>query len=109
MTIHAGVITPDGAVVRVLVGVTPRQRRTLQQALRPVPQPVALDVLVDTGADITCYDSRAVNALQLRRRRVVIVNAPALSGWGGAMTEEASLAIVHPSGNPADDLVGCQT
>jgi hypothetical protein len=92
-------------MVCVLVGVTPRQRRTLHMALRPVPQPVALDALVDTGANVTCYDSRAVKALQLRRRRFVIVNAPALGGWGGTRTEEASLTIVHPSGNPADDLV----
>jgi hypothetical protein len=60
---------------------------------------------VDTGANVTCYDSRAVQALQLLRRRFVIANTPALGGWGGAMTEEASLTIIHPSRNPADDLL----
>jgi hypothetical protein len=63
MTVYPGAITSDGAVVRVLVGITPRQRRTLHMIHRPVPQPVALDALVDTGANVTCYDSRAVQAL----------------------------------------------
>jgi hypothetical protein len=105
MTLLGGAITPDGAIVRVEVGVSRAHRRALQQAGHPVPPPVVLDALLDTGAETTCFDSQAVNALQLPHRGFVIVNAPALTGWLPRLALEAGLTVIHPSGVVAQNWV----
>jgi hypothetical protein len=105
MTVLADSIAPNGALVRVLVGIGASQRQKLRTAFRPIPQAVSLDALLDIGAETTCYDSQAVRALGLEFDTIITLNAPALGGFGLVSIEKASLTIVHPSGNPADDLV----
>jgi len=54
----------DGALVRVEVGVSQRRRRELFAARSPVAPPLTLTGLIDTGAEMTCIDVRAVQRLR---------------------------------------------
>jgi hypothetical protein len=98
-------LASDGAVVRVEVGVSSAQRQQLFAARRPVPQPALFTALIDTGAEVTCVDSRAASRLQLPRRRAMLpVNAPSAGGQSFTVFYNARLTVLHPSGNPTDHL-----
>ena len=102
----AGTLSARGAVVRVEVGVSRAGRRQLLAAYRPIPQPVVLSALVDTGADVTCVDAAAVRHLVFPGRQAITpVNAPSLGGLSYQMSQEVRLAVLHPSGRPRDTLV----
>jgi hypothetical protein len=97
-------IGSDGPLLRVEVGVSRSHRRRLRAANRPVPQALSLTALIDTGAEITCLDPRAVARLQLQSGSYVPVNAPSLGGLSFPNAYDVSLTVLHPSGNPADNL-----
>jgi hypothetical protein len=72
----------------------------------PVPPPFILTGLIDTGAEMTCIDVRAVLRLGLNPRRgATPVNVPGLGGLTWALAYDIDLTIQHPSGNPTDHLV----
>jgi hypothetical protein len=95
-----------GALIRVEVGVSDKQRIQLFAAYKPIPPPQTMTALIDTGAEITCLDSRMVRRLGLNAiRGTYAINAPALSGLTFAQFFDLRLTVIHPSGNPADGLV----
>jgi hypothetical protein len=96
----------DGPIVRVEVGVSQQHRVRLFAARRPVPQPLVLTALIDTGAGITCIDPHVIRRLQLQPKGGLrAVNAPGLGGLIFPQTYEVGLTILHPSANPADHFV----
>ena len=95
----------DGATVAVRVGVSRQELFRLRAARQPIPQPADLIALIDTGAQVTCVDPAAVRGQGLTLYGVTPVNVPAAGGLTGAVQYAASLTVVHPSGNPTDDLV----
>jgi hypothetical protein len=101
-----GIIGPDGAVVQVEVGVGRTVRRALLAAHRPVPQSIILTALIDTGADMSCIDSAALGQIVLQPRRAFqLVNAPGVAGIQYRPAYFAGLTILHPSGQPKDNLL----
>jgi hypothetical protein len=58
----------DGPLVRVEVGVSQAHRLKLFAARRPIPQPLILTALIDTGAGITCIDPQVIRRLQIQPR-----------------------------------------
>lgn len=58
-------IQPIGPIVRLAVLVSQARREALVKASRPVPAPVIMDGLIDTGASGTCIDISAIQSLQL--------------------------------------------
>jgi hypothetical protein len=95
----------DGALVRVEVGVSQMRRSELFAARSPVSPPLLLTYLIDTGAEMTCIDVRAVQRLGLNPRRgATPVNVPGLGGLSLALSYDIDLTIIHPSGDPADHL-----
>lgn len=95
----------DGATVAVRVGVSRQELVRLRTARRPIPHPADLTALIDTGAQMTCIDPAATRRLGLALYGVTPVNVPAAGGLTGAVQYAASLTVVHPSGNSADDFV----
>src|SRR5438045_1824387 len=61
-------IRPDGPVVGLSVPVTAAYARRLRQALRPVPQPVEMEAVLDTGSPVTCIDRESFAGLRKIRR-----------------------------------------
>ncbi len=99
------VIGSDGAIVRVEVGVSHTFRRNLQAAGRPVPQPVTLTAILDTGAEMTCIDPRVSRRLQLvSAPDFGAINVPSVGGLTFQTVTNVRLTILHPSGNPPDHL-----
>jgi hypothetical protein len=95
----------DGVRVTVRIGLTgPDTARRRRQGLA-IPQPVVTEALLDTGAECTFVVPRVVTQLGLLWRTPGLVGAPAAGGFGGTVSYEAGVAIVHPSGDPKLDLV----
>lgn len=101
-------IEPEGPVVNVLVGLNAADVRILRMAGRPVPQPLSLRALIDTGAEVSCVDAQAIAPLVLlgvTPVRYVIANLPVAGGLLPAAEYTVSLSIVHPSGKSRANLV----
>ena len=49
-----------GALVNVVVGLCRQDVRILRQALRPIAQPMAIEAILDTGAEATCLDDQGI-------------------------------------------------
>jgi hypothetical protein len=106
VTVLADTIGPTGPVVRVEINVGRTVRHGLLSQHRPIPQPITVTALVDTGADTSCVNSPALTRVALQRRRAFLrVNAPGLTGLAYQPAYFAGLTILHPSGRAADHLL----
>jgi hypothetical protein len=104
----SGPITPDGCLVDLLIGLAAGNVRQRRQAGQPIPPPVAVRALLDTGAQASCADPQALApliALGLHRTRLILTNVPALGGISVGSEYAAGLTIVHPSGDARANLV----
>jgi hypothetical protein len=89
----------------VEVGVGRTIRQSLLTAHRPIPQPITVEALIDTGADVSCIDTTALSRIALQRRRAFLrVNAPGATGWPYLPAYFAGLTVLHPSGRAGDHL-----
>ncbi len=95
----------DGALVTVRIGVSRQELLRLRTARQAIPQPAEFMALIDCGAQMTCVDATALRGLGLTLYGVTPINVPALGGLSAAVQYAASFILVHPSGNPLDDLV----
>jgi hypothetical protein len=99
------VIDSDGALVDVLVGWSSARTAVLRQSLRPVPPTLSARALVDCGAEITCIDSAVIRTLSLPTGSFTLANLPALGGLALATQHDASLIVLHPSGDARLNLI----
>ena len=104
MPVLVSPLQPDGAIVEVLIGWSASDVHKLRTALKPIPAALSGSALLDTGAEITCLDVSLVHALGLPVGGVVLANVPALGAPAGTIYRDISLTVVHPSGNPHDNL-----
>ena len=86
-----------GALVNVLVGLGHQDVRMLRRALRPIPQPVAIEAILDTGAEATCLDASIIRTLSLPVDFPTLANMPSGPGLIFASQYRASVTIQHPS------------
>ncbi|HMC63569.1 MAG TPA: hypothetical protein VKI65_01400 [Gemmataceae bacterium] len=97
-----GPITPLGAVIDILVGVSAPATMVLRRASKPIPQSVPLRADLDTGSFISCLDAQAILVLGLHPAGQRVLST---ASTGAAMLPcdeyKVSLTIVHPSGNAA--------
>jgi hypothetical protein len=100
-----GILQPEGALVAVEVGLSQAEVRRLRKASRPIPAAVSLRALLDTGAECSCVDPQAVATLALPLKSFGLANIPALGGLAPITQNDASLTIVHPSGDSRLNLV----
>jgi hypothetical protein len=105
MPLLKGSLGPDGALVDLLVGLSRPEVRRRRLAGNPVPAPIAIRALLDTGAECTCIDPQALTPLTLPLKGVGLANVPAAGGLVGTSQHDASLTVVHPSGTAALNLV----
>jgi hypothetical protein len=97
----------EGALVEAELGIAAVDALALRRAGRPVPGPVPLKVLIDTGAEVSCVDAQALApliALGLTPTRHVLTNLPATGGLNFASEYAVSLTVLHPSRKPKWDL-----
>src|SRR5262245_16928203 len=100
-------IEADGAMVDLVVASSEPDVLTWRTAGQPIPAPVTVRALLDTGAEITCIDRQALAPLLtpgVQPLRFVFVNTPATGGTNLQCEYGVSLTILHPSGTAADHL-----
>ena len=105
MPILTAALAPSGALVEVLIGLSTTSIRALRAALRPIPPPISVHALIDTGAEVTGVDSGLLQTLALPQRNFVLANLPAHGGLAISHWHDAGVTIVHPSGKRQDNLV----
>jgi hypothetical protein len=101
----SGILQREGALVAVEIGLSRSEVRRLRNAARPIPAAVSLRALLDTGAECSCVDPQAVATLALPLKNIGLANIPAVGGLTPITQHDASLTIIHPSGNARDNLV----
>lgn len=69
-------ISPQGPLLTAWIGVSQARAKALTDANQPVPQPVTVRGLLDTGASITCVDPSVLESLRLTPTGVVSLNTP---------------------------------
>src|SRR5262249_40536568 len=94
-----------GPLVEIEVGWSRSRLQALRRSLRPIPPPVRIDALIDTGSDTTCLDTTVVAQLGLPYGSMMLANLPALRRLSLAIEHDAGVRILQPSGNPAEDFI----
>lgn len=105
MPLLHGSILAEGAIVEVQLGLSLQEIRRLRKLGRPVPQPVLLKGMLDTGADVTCADPQSLANLPLPASGAIITHSPALGGQAATLLHDSGIRLVHPSGDPRQDYV----
>ena len=96
----------EGAVIAILVGLSDATVRGLRSQLQPIPQALECRALLDSGADITCVDSRLIESMNILHSGFSFANVPSLQeGTTLESLHDLSLAILHPSHDPRDFFV----
>ncbi len=65
-----------GPVVEIQLSVAETAENTLQQASQPIPQPVRVTALIDTGASVSVIQQGLAQQLGLQPVGIVYVNTP---------------------------------
>jgi hypothetical protein len=76
-----------------------QQQRAL---LRPLVSPVQVWALLDTGAEMSCADASVIQQLGLAFTGAAPANRSAHGGLTFGALHDASLTILHPSGQTKD-------
>jgi hypothetical protein len=98
MTILHESLSPNGdAILDFLVGVSARRARLLRRAGQPVPAPVPLRGVLDTGADCTCVDPHFLRVLALTQVGNIPVHSASTGGTPVATNQyDVALWVAHP-------------
>lgn len=76
ITFDAANLIPEGPVIDVLIGLPGSLMDTLRAQNRPVPSPVQVKALIDTGASSSVVQPSVIQQLGLQAIGVVGVNTP---------------------------------
>jgi hypothetical protein len=102
----------DGIRVQALIALGRPEVVRLRRAKMPIPQPITVTAILDTGAERTCIDPSIVRRLNLPVSGQGFVASPGVGVgpaiFGGAtfgFTYEAGLVILHPVTKPPSNLV----
>lgn len=104
MPLVTGIITEDGAVVDLLVGVSEQRRQRLVSAGFPVPKSVGLRVQVDTGSFITGLIPQVFDQLGIAFFATVLVRTPSTTPDKPAECEQFDVSLALLSGTTPEYL-----
>lgn len=105
MPIIHGQVADDGCLITIRIGLSRTETRARRSAGRAIPMPIEILALVDPGAQLTAVDPKLLTPFGLPYSQVVLINAPSLGGLSGTVQLDAGVRIVHPTGDPRQDLV----
>jgi Aspartyl protease len=88
-------------IIHAIVGVSVPRQIALQAAGQPIPHPVTVSLLIDTGAQGTCLDPAAVQSLALTPTGSVLMQTPSTGATPHPCNlYDVSLMIPAPTGAP---------
>jgi hypothetical protein len=93
----------QGMTLDVLVGLKQSQVRALRSAGRPIPAPIRLRAIIDTGADVSAVTPRALAPFGLTSVGSVLTITA--GGFGAADSYEVGLSVPPPTGVQVPNLV----
>jgi hypothetical protein len=91
-------------IVDALIGVSASRRLAIIAAGQPVPQPMPVQALIDTGANCLCIDPSVTVQLQLSATGSSSVNTPT-TGAAPAQTNQYDISLIIPSSPGGAPLV----
>jgi predicted aspartyl protease len=90
-------IVSGGPLVDIKVGVSQERENALQRAGQPIPAPVQLRAVIDTGASCTCVDPQALLSLALTATGTTPIHTPSTQGIAhDAASYDVSITLMHP-------------
>ncbi len=102
----------SGAQVHAQITISRTRLLHLRQTRQPVPPPVQVVAVLDTGAERTCVDPAVIARLNLPTRNPGFTAAPGVgvgpAVFGGSSfgySYEAGLVILHPVIKPPSNLI----
>jgi predicted aspartyl protease len=91
-------IASGGPLVDIQVGVSEEREDALLKAGLPVPNPVQIRALIDTGASCTCIDPSALQSLGLTPTGSTPIHTPSTGGTAqNADQYDVSVILLHPN------------
>ena len=100
-------VSSDGPLVPIEITLPLVNLQTLRAASAPLPAPIALQALVDIGADVSVFDPTVLAplvALGLQPVKMHFVNAPALGGISTLVEYTIGLGVAPIANQPRSGL-----
>lgn len=94
-------VSAGGPIVTAYVAVSNPRGQALQAAGQPIPAPVPIQALVDTGASGTCIDPAVLSQLQIPQSGSVMVHTPT-TGATPAAAAQYDVALIIPGATSND-------
>lgn len=89
-------ISLDGPVIDISVWPSEHHRRTLKKLNKPIPQPINLRAIIDTGASCTVIEPQQLASLNLIPRGTTQFHTPSTGGVAStAPVYDVALILVH--------------
>lgn len=90
-------IAAGGPLVDIAVAVSDERREALVKAGQPVPNPVLIRALIDTGASCTCIDPSVLQHLGLTPTGSTPIHTPSTgTGTHNADQYDVNIVLRHP-------------
>jgi predicted aspartyl protease len=90
-------ISSLGPLVDIAIGVSQARAEALRKNSLPVPTPLHLRALVDTGASITCVDPSILQQLNLTPTGAIAIHTPSTGNAPhNTYQYDISLVLLHP-------------
>lgn len=91
-------ISATGPLLDLEIGVSEIRAKALAKSGKPIPKPVQIQGLIDTGASISAVDKEALNKLELDPTGTVGGLTPSSSGKHHKFRQfDVSLKLIHTS------------
>ena len=89
-------ISPNGALIDVLIEVSSQRKLAMQAANVPIPSPAQCRLLIDTGASSTCLDSWVFKSLGINAIGTVAIQTPSTTLNNGHTCNQYDVCLVIP-------------
>ena len=90
-------ISASGPVLDLLVAVSRPRAQALHRLGQPLPPPVQIRGLIDTGASCTCVDPSALHSLNLTPTGTASIITPSTGASAHVVNQfDVSIVLVHP-------------
>jgi hypothetical protein len=93
-------LDPDGPVVDALAALCDADAQGLSRANLPVPTPLPIRAVLDTGSGLTCIDVRVLQSLALQPSGRQLIQTASGGSAFDCDLYDVRLCIVHPLASP---------